>query len=112
MLFRAWPYIKPQIYGRWWVPGQGIEDRVAEAVAGRGYGFGYIPPLITAVAMGGPYLGYVPASLAYPFNILYAPILAMPLCAWPVAFSKGKVQRAFAFALFLFGVTANAVAAT
>ena len=35
LLLRAWPYIRPQIYGRWWVPGQGIEDRVAEAVADR-----------------------------------------------------------------------------
>ena len=109
---RAWPYIRPQVYGRWWVPGQGIEDRLAEAVAGRGYGFGYIPPLVTAVAIGGPYLGFVPATLAYPFNLLYAGILAMTLCAWPVAFSSGKVQKAFAFALLVFGVAANAVAAT
>ena len=64
LLLRAWPYIRPQVYGRWWVPGQGIEDRVAEAVSGRGCGFGYIPPLVTAVAIGGPYLGYIPASPA------------------------------------------------
>ena len=112
LLLRAWPYISPQVYGRWWVPGQGIEDRVAEAVSGRGYGFGYIPPLVTAVAIGGPYLGYVPASLAYPFNILYASILAMALCAWTVALSTGNVQKVFAFALLIFGVAANAVAAT
>ena len=92
--------------------GQGIEDRVAEAVSGRGYGFGYIPPLVTAVAMGGPYLGYVPASLAYPFNLLYAAIVAMTLCAWPVAFSTGQMQKVFAFALLVFGVAANVVAAT
>lgn len=36
LLLRAWSYIKPQIFGRWWVPGQGMEDRVAEAVAGAG----------------------------------------------------------------------------
>ena len=112
LLLRAWPYIRPQVYGRWWVPGQGIEDRVAEAVSGRGYGFGYIPPLVTAVAMGGPYLGYVPASLAYPFNLLYAAILAMTLCAWPVAFSTGQIQKVFAFALLIFAVAANVVAAT
>ncbi len=112
LLLRAWPYIRPQVYGRWWVPGQGIEDRMAEAVAGREYGFGYIPPLVTAVALGGPYLGYVPASLEYPLNMLYGLILAMTLCAWPVAFSRGRVQREFAFALLIFGVAANAVAAT
>ncbi|MCY3843620.1 MAG: ABC transporter ATP-binding protein [Acidobacteria bacterium] len=85
---------------------------MAEAVAGRGYGFGYIPPLATAVALGGPYRGYVPASLEYPWNILYGLVLAMTLCAWPVAYSRGRVQREFAFALFIFGVAANAVAAT
>ncbi len=112
LLLRAWPYIRPQVYGRWWIPGQGIEDRVAEAVSGRGYGFGYVPPLVAAVAIAGPYLGYVPASLAYPFNVLYAPVAAMTLCAWPVALSTGQVQKLFAFALLIFGVAANAVAAT
>ena len=111
LLLRAWPYIRPQVYGRWWIPGQGIENRVAEAVSGRGYGFGYVPPLVAAVAIGGPYFGYVPASLAYPLNLLYAPILAMTLCAWPVALSTGNVQKAFAFALLLFGVAANVAAA-
>jgi ABC-type multidrug transport system fused ATPase/permease subunit len=109
-LLRTWPYIRPQIFGRWWVPGEGIEDRVAEGVAGRGYGFGYMPPLVTAVAIGGPVLGYVPASLAYPLNILYAVILAMALCAWSIPFSKGRVQGAFASALFVLGLTANVVA--
>ena len=112
LLLRAWPHIRPQIYGRWWVPGRGIEDRTAEAVAGRGFGFGYMPPLVALVAAGGPYLGYVPATLAYPFNLLYAPIAAMALCAWPVAFSEGRVQSAFAIALFVFGVAANVVANT
>ena len=31
---------------------------MAEAVSGRGYGFGYVPPLVAAVAIGGPYLVY------------------------------------------------------
>ena len=112
LLLRAWPYIRPQIYGRWWAPGQGIEDRTAEAVAGRGFGFAYMPPLVATVAIGGPYLGYVPATLEYPFNLLYAPILAMALCAWPVALAKGRIQKVSAFALLVFGVAANAAANT
>lgn len=112
LLLRSWPYIRPQIYGRWWAPGQGIEDRTAEAVAGRGFGFAYMPPLVAAVALGGPYLGYVPATLEYPFNLLYAPILAMALCAWPVALAKGRIQKVSALALLVFGVAANAAANT
>lgn len=112
LLLRAWPYIRPQVYGRWWIPGSGIEDRLAEAVAGGGFGFAYMPPLVAAVAIGGPYLGYVPATLEYPFNLLYAPILAMALCAWPVAFAKGRIQKAAALALLAFGVAANAAANT
>ena len=112
LLLRAWPYIRPQVYGRWWVPGEGVEDRMAEAVAGRGYGFAYMPPLVAAVAIGGPYLGYVPTTLEYPFNLLYAPILAMALCAWPVALAKGRIQKVSALALLGFGVAANAAANT
>ena len=112
LLLRAWPYIRPQIYGRWWVPGHGIEDRMAEAVAGRSFGFAYMPPLVAAVALGGPYLGYVPATLEYPFNLLYAPILAMALCAWPVALAKGRIQTVSALALLVFGVAANTAANT
>ena len=112
LLLRAWPYIRPQVYGRWWSPGHGIEDRMAEAVAGRGYGFAYMPPLVAAVAIGGPYLGYVPATLEYPFNLLYTPILAMALCAWPVALAKGRIQKVAALALLVFGIAANAAANT
>ena len=112
LLLRAWPYIRPQIYGRWWAPGHGIENRMAEAVAGRGFGFAYMPPLVATVAIGGPYLGYVPATLEYPFNLLYAPILAMALCAWPVALAKGRIQKVSALALLVFGVAANAAANT
>ena len=112
LLLRAWPYIRPQIYGRWWVPGHGIEDRMAEAVAGRSFGFAYMPPLVAAVALGGPYLGYVPATLEYPFNLLYGPILAMALCAWPVALAKGRIQKVSALALLIFGVAANTAANT
>ena len=112
LLLRAWPYIRPQVYGRWWSPRQGMELRMAEAVAGRGYGFAYMPPLVVAVAIGGPYLGYVPATLEYPFNLLYVPILGMALCAWPVALAKDRIQKTSALALLVFGVAANTAANT
>ena len=112
LLLRAWPYIRPQVYGRWWSPRQGMELRMAEAVAGRGYGFAYMPPLVVAVAIGGPYLGYVPATLEYPFNLLYVPILGMALCAWPVALAKDRIQKTSALALVVFGVAANTTANT
>ena len=112
LLLRAWPYIRPQVYGRWWSPRQGMEFRMAEAVAGRGYGFAYMPPLVVAVAIGGPYLGYVPATLEYPFNLLYVPILGMALCAWPVALAKDRIQKTSALALVVFGVAANTTANT
>ena len=112
LLLRAWPYIRPQVYGRWWSPRQGMELRMAEAVAGRGYGFAYMPPLVVAVAIGGPYLGYLPATLEYPFNLLYVPILGMALCAWPVALAKDRIQKTSALALVVFGVAANTAANT
>jgi hypothetical protein len=60
--YEAGLYISPQILGHWWLPGAGIEQRIAELIGGRGYNFWYMPPLVTLLAVIGPYSGFVPAS--------------------------------------------------
>jgi hypothetical protein len=37
LLFRSWPYVRPQFLGRWWIPGKGIEGKVADTVPGDGF---------------------------------------------------------------------------
>ena len=59
LLFRSWPYIRPQLLGRWWYPGRGADEQVADLVSGDGYQFGYAPFLVAFVAAIGPLTDWV-----------------------------------------------------
>ena len=110
LFLRAWPYISPQVFGRWFLPGQGVEDHIAESVGGGGYGFTYAPFLVTLAAFAGPLTGLVPAGFEFPMNLLYGSIAGMLVCAWPVAFATGKNQTLAAIALIAMGLFANLIA--
>ena len=109
LLLRSWPYIRPQLLGRWYQPGKGYEDRVADNVAGGGYSFAYAPVLVFAIAVAGPLLGYVPASLEWPWYLLYGPVFVMVACISVMAFSN-TVQVTATVGLLLGGIAANIVA--
>ena len=110
LLVRSWPYISPQILGCWWLPGAGIEQRIAELIGGRGYSFWYMPPLVTLLAVIGPYSGFVPASLEYPFNVFYALVVMIVVSTWPLLFLSGRVQGTSLVVLLLSSVLANMIA--
>ena len=80
LLLRSWPYIRPQLLGRWWYPGRGVDDRVADLVSGGGYQFGYAPFLVALAAALGPLSGWMPATLDWPMSLLYVPVVAMTVC--------------------------------
>ncbi len=101
LLLRSWPYIRPQFLGRWWIPGQGIVDQVADSVPGDGYHFRYAPFLLAAIALAGPLFGIVPPTLKWPMNILYVPVAAMVVCLYFMATSTGKSQVAATFGMIL-----------
>ena len=61
LLLRAWPYLKPQIFGRWFIPGEGVQAQQAETVSGSGYGFSYAPVLVTILALLWPFMDWIPA---------------------------------------------------
>ena len=109
-LLRCWPYISPQILGRWWVPGAGVETGLAELIGGRGYSFVYMPPLVTLLAILGPYFGWVPTELTYPLNVLYLCIGLMVVCSWPLPFLSGRIQLASFLVLLVATALANMVA--
>ena len=92
LLLRSWPYIRPQVLGRWWVPGKGVENRVADLVSGQGYQFGYAPFLVAAVAVLGPLLDWVPADFGWPMNLLYTPVLTLVVCMYLMAWHGGRAQ--------------------
>ena len=110
LLIRCWPYILPQILGRWWVPGVGTESRMAELISGRGYSFAYMPPLVTVLAVLPAYYGFVPTSLEYPFNLFYGLVALTVLATWPLPFLSGRVQWVSLVVLLLSTVLASLVA--
>ena len=92
LLARSWPYISPQVLGRWWMPGVGVEERVAELIRGRGYSFVYMPLLVTILAVLLPYCSIVPITSEYPYNLLYPLILLAVIFSWPLPNLTGRVQ--------------------
>ena len=104
LLLRSWPYIRPQVLGRWWVPGQGVENRVADLVSGQGYQFGYAPVLVAAVALLGPLSGWMPAEIGWPINLLYVPVLALVVCMYLMAWRRGRAQVVGVVGVLLSGI--------
>jgi ATP-binding cassette, subfamily B, bacterial len=111
LLLRSWPYIRLQFLGRWWIPGQGVEDRVANTVVGGGYSFNYAPFLVAFIALLGPLLGIVPVQPFWPNWLLYAPIAFMVAGMCAMAFAAGNTQTVGTIVVLIAGILAN-VAAT
>ena len=110
LLLRSWPFVRPQLLGRWWIPRIGVEPDVADNVAGSGYQFNYAPFLVAIIAFIGPWLGLLPASFDWQY-LLYVPVAGMVLSTSLMAFSEGVLQRWGTIGLILSGIGSN-VAAT
>ncbi len=110
LLFRSWPYIRPQLLGRWYIPGEGMENRVADTVAGSGYNFGYAPFLLALVVIGGPLLGIVPRTLESPYHYLYIPAAVFLLAMTAMSFARGRIQIWAALAAVFSGFLVNIAA--
>ena len=111
LLLRSWPYIRPQVLGRWYIPGKGSEDRVADLVSGEGYQFTYAPFLVAFLAIAGPGFGFLPVTFEFPMHLLYIPVIAMVICMAYMVFGTGRLQRLAPVGLILGGIGSN-VAAT
>ena len=107
LLFRSWPYIRPQLLGRWWYPGRGADEQVADLVSGDGYQFGYAPFVVAFVAAIGPLTDWVPATLQWPMYLLYVPVAAMVAAMFAMAFAQGRTQMIGTAALVLAGIGTN-----
>lgn len=115
LLVRGWPYISPQVLGCWWVPGEGIEERVAELLGGRGYSFAYMPPLVTLLALIGPYYGLVSVGLSsgstgIQFNLFFTLVAITVVCAWALLLCAGRLQLAALIVLLISVILANMTA--
>ena len=110
ILIRGWPFIEPQILGRWWQPGRGTEERVAELLGGRGFTFSYMPFLVTLLVMGVPSFGLIDVRWEYPINLLYSLVAVIVISAWVVTFVSGKIQAVSFLSLLLAVLVANMIA--
>ena len=110
ILIRGWPFIEPQILGRWWQPGRGTEERIAELLGGRGFTFSYMPFLVTLLVMGVPSFGLIDVKWEYPINLLYSLVAVIVISAWVVTFVSGKIQAVSFLSLLLAILVANMIA--
>ena len=105
LFLRSWPYIRYYFLGRWWIPGKGIGNTTAEVLASEGYSFAYAPFLVAAIALAGPMTGYVPASLEWPWFLMYIPTAAIAASMFGLAFAPaGRWQAASITAVILSGI--------
>lgn len=113
LLFRSWPYIRPQLMGRWYYPERGLSEEVADNVSGSGYSFAYAPILVGIVAIAGPMTGMVEASFDYPMHFLYIAvgIMFFNMGALSIPTVTGRLQAGFAITLALAAFAANLIAA-
>ncbi|MCY3885891.1 MAG: ABC transporter ATP-binding protein [Gammaproteobacteria bacterium] len=107
LFLRSWPYIRPQLLGRWFTPGEGLAEEVADNVAGAGYRFGYAPFLVMIVAIIGPLTGWVEPSLGWPMILLYIPVAALCIAMFVMTYSSGRTQTMGALLAVLAGFFVN-----
>ena len=109
LLLRSWPYVRPQLLGYWWKPGEGTEREVADNVAGSGYHYAYAPWLALVVAVASPLLGISPTPIyAWPNILLYIPVAVVTVCLFAMAYSKeGPLQSLATLGVIIAGIGAN-----
>ena len=113
LFFRSWPFIRTQLFGRWYYEGKGTSQALADGLESDGYHYTYAPILITVVSVAGPLFEWVPASLDYPLPFLYIGVGLIVAAQWAlIAFENDqrlKTALAFALAFLVFVVNLLAV---
>ena len=103
LLFRAWPFVRPQLLGQWHTVGNGTNDAVADNVTGEGYSLLYAPFLVTAIAIAGPLLGWIDSTLIYPNGLIYITVAGAVIGIWLLAsrIFTGRTEALIAIVLAL-----------
>lgn len=110
LFLRSWPYLRPQVLGNWWIPGEGIEPQSAELLGGRGYSFRYMPPLVNLLALIPLFFGLLPTTGDSTLYAFYALVAIIVGSVWVLASTSGKTQG-FALLLLLFALVSGNLAA-
>lgn len=102
---RTWPYLWPQIVGRW---RELPRNKAAggDAAADGAWSFRHVPPVVTVLAALGPLLWLQPPGTDWRHDLLLAGTLLMTALVWALLFVRGRAYLWTSFALVLVGTAA------
>ncbi len=102
---RTWPYLWPQIVGRW---RELPRSKAAEgdAAADGAWSFRHVPPLVTVLTALGPLLWLQPPGTDWRHDLLLAGTVLMTALVWALLFVTGRAYLWTSFALVLAGTAA------
>ena len=124
---RTWPYLWPQIVGRWRELPRRVAaggsapaadesgkasaassdaDAPADASADGAWSFRHVPPLVTVLTALGPLLWLAPPGTDWRHDLLLAGTVLMTVLVWLLLFVKGRAYVWTSFALVLAGTAA------
>ncbi|MCY4093936.1 MAG: ABC transporter ATP-binding protein [Gammaproteobacteria bacterium] len=112
LFFRSWPFIRIQLFGRWFYEGKGTSQSLADSVESDGYHYRYAPIIITVITVVGPLFEWVPASLSYPLPFLYIGVGLIVAAQWALILTEGdrRLQTALAIAIAFLVFVVNLLA--
>ena len=104
IFIRTWPYLLPQILGRWReLPSRGSAAASADSGA---WSFRHVPPLVTVLTAGGSFLWLAPPGTDWLHDVLLAGTVLMTVLVWALLFVKGRAYLAASLALVVIGTAA------
>ncbi len=102
---RTWPYLWPQIVGRWRELPRG-KAAEGDAAADGAWSFRHVPPLVTVLTALGPLLWLAPPGTDWRQDLLLAGTVLMTVLVWTLLFVRGRAYLWSSFALVLVGTAA------
>ena len=99
---RTWPYLWPQIVGRWRELPRG-KAAGGDAAAEGAWSFRHVPPLVTVLTALGPLLWLAPPGTDWRHDLLLVGTVLMAVLVWVLLFAKGRAYLWASFALVLVG---------
>ena len=99
---RTWPYLWPQIVGRWReLPRSKAAE--SDAAADGAWSFRHVPPLVTVLTALGPLLWLQPPGTDWRHDLLLAGTVLMTALVWTLLFVSGRAYLWTSFSLVLAG---------
>ena len=108
IFIRTWPYLLPQVLGRWReLPRRSSAANAAPSDAAAGtWSFRHVPPLVTVLTAVGAFFWLPPPGTDWLHDLLLAATVLMTLLVWALLFVRGRAYLAASLALVVIGTAA------